>query len=310
MCAAASILADAAEVMAQVRGHDGDAREHRAHVTRDLCNSAQRVISDDDRRPAAQFRAIARFNRHTARPNVGAMLARVTTFAIDGLEPRRVTVEVDVAPGCRRSRSSASATARCARRASACARRSSTRASSSRAARHGQPRAGVPAQGRPGLRPRDRLRRSSPPAARCRPRRSSAGGVRRARPRRRGPARAAARSPSPRAPREPGWRGWSSRASGRRRPRSSTALDVVGAELLAQSPRSCAAASARRARRARRARPRAARAPARPRRRPRPRRRVEALTIAAAGGHNLLLAARRARARRCSRAGCRRSCRR
>ena len=34
-----------------------------------------------------------------ARPSFGAMLARVTTFAIDGVEPRRITVEVDIRPG-------------------------------------------------------------------------------------------------------------------------------------------------------------------------------------------------------------------
>ena len=34
-----------------------------------------------------------------ARPSVPAMLARVTTFTIDGLEPRRVTVEIDVRAG-------------------------------------------------------------------------------------------------------------------------------------------------------------------------------------------------------------------
>jgi magnesium chelatase family protein len=43
--------------------------------------------------------AVEGFNRHTTAPSVGAMLARVTTFTIDGLEPRRVTVEVDVRAG-------------------------------------------------------------------------------------------------------------------------------------------------------------------------------------------------------------------
>ncbi len=32
-------------------------------------------------------------------PSLGAMLARVTTFAIDGVEPRRIVVEVDIRPG-------------------------------------------------------------------------------------------------------------------------------------------------------------------------------------------------------------------
>ena len=50
--------------------------------------------------PSAVTRAgssrIARFRRDSGAPSVAAMLARVTTFAIDGLDPRRVTVEVDV----------------------------------------------------------------------------------------------------------------------------------------------------------------------------------------------------------------------
>ena len=32
-------------------------------------------------------------------PSFGGMLARVTTFAIDGVEPRRIFVEVDIRPG-------------------------------------------------------------------------------------------------------------------------------------------------------------------------------------------------------------------
>ena len=39
------------------------------------------------------------FNRHGEPPSVAGMLARVTTFTIDGLEPRRVTVEIDVRAG-------------------------------------------------------------------------------------------------------------------------------------------------------------------------------------------------------------------
>jgi magnesium chelatase family protein len=37
--------------------------------------------------------------RNTGPHSVAAMLAHVTTFAIDGIEPRRVTVEVDVRQG-------------------------------------------------------------------------------------------------------------------------------------------------------------------------------------------------------------------
>ena len=52
------------------------------------------------------------------------MLARVTTFAIDGVEPRRVTVEVDIRAGLPAFTIVGLGDARCARRASACARRS------------------------------------------------------------------------------------------------------------------------------------------------------------------------------------------
>ncbi len=38
-------------------------------------------------------------SRRTTAPSVAAMLARVTTFAIDGIESRRVTVEVDIRQG-------------------------------------------------------------------------------------------------------------------------------------------------------------------------------------------------------------------
>jgi magnesium chelatase family protein len=47
----------------------------------------------------AEFRHAAPQTRHTCAPSVAAMLARVTTFAIAGIESRRVTVEVDIRPG-------------------------------------------------------------------------------------------------------------------------------------------------------------------------------------------------------------------
>jgi magnesium chelatase family protein len=40
-----------------------------------------------------------RFRRHTAAPSLAAVLAHITTFTITGLDPRRVTVEVDVRAG-------------------------------------------------------------------------------------------------------------------------------------------------------------------------------------------------------------------
>ena len=81
----------------------------------------------------ATFVADARFNRHTPRPSVAPMLARVTTFTIDGLEPRRVTVEIDVRAGPAELHHRRPGRPRGARGARARARRrSSTRASSSR----------------------------------------------------------------------------------------------------------------------------------------------------------------------------------
>ena len=40
-----------------------------------------------------------RFRRHTAAPSLAVVLAHITTFTITGLDPRRVTVEVDVRAG-------------------------------------------------------------------------------------------------------------------------------------------------------------------------------------------------------------------
>jgi magnesium chelatase family protein len=49
--------------------------------------------------PARPTRSERRASRHRGRPTVAAVLARITTFAIDGLESRRVAVEVDVRAG-------------------------------------------------------------------------------------------------------------------------------------------------------------------------------------------------------------------
>ena len=76
---------------------------------------------------------------------------------------------------CRRSPSSGSPTRRCARRASACARRSSNSGFEfPQRADHGQPRAGLPAQGRARASTCRSRSRSSPPAGSSRPTRSPA----------------------------------------------------------------------------------------------------------------------------------------
>src|SRR3954466_4186547 len=46
-----------------------------------------------------QRRHIAQATRHIRTPTVRPMLARVTTFSIDGLDTTRVTVEVDIRQG-------------------------------------------------------------------------------------------------------------------------------------------------------------------------------------------------------------------
>ena len=243
------------------------------------------------------------------------MLARVTTFAIDGLDPRRVTVEVDIrAAACRRSRSSASATRPCASRASACRPRSSTPASSSRAKRITVNLAPASsAQGRPGLRPA-RLacallvgqRAGAAGGARA------LGGLRRARRWRASCARAAACSPCAEGARRAGLarpRRPASRARARRR--SSRGSRSSASTRCRRRSTSCAARAQPRAAADGARRPRCGAAGARPGRRPRPHRaRSARSTVAAAGGHNLLFPARPAPARRCSRGACRRSCRR
>src|SRR5512133_3864559 len=61
---------------------------------------AQRLCRDAGSRAVlCAFVAVDAFNRHRAPPSVADMLARVTTFSIDGLDPRRVTVEIDVRAG-------------------------------------------------------------------------------------------------------------------------------------------------------------------------------------------------------------------
>src|SRR3954466_1222250 len=63
-------------------------------------NPAQRLCRDGGSRVVLRaFVAVDAFNRHRAPPSVADMLARVTTFTIDGLDPRRVTVEIDVRAG-------------------------------------------------------------------------------------------------------------------------------------------------------------------------------------------------------------------
>src|SRR2546421_12486087 len=58
---------------------------------------------EQERRPTAggapPNRRAARVLRDTWLPSVGAVLARVTAFAIDGLDSRPVTVEVDIRAG-------------------------------------------------------------------------------------------------------------------------------------------------------------------------------------------------------------------
>src|SRR4051794_27383905 len=50
-------------------------------------------------RTAHDFVAVHVFRRDASGPRFGRMLSRLTTFCIEGLGPRRVTVEVDVRIG-------------------------------------------------------------------------------------------------------------------------------------------------------------------------------------------------------------------
>ena len=218
------------------------------------------------------------------------MLARVSTFAIDGVEPRRSASRSTSAPDCRRSRSSVSAMPRCASPASGSAPRSSTPGSSSRRRRITANLA--PASLRkagPGLTPRWRWRCSPPAAVPAR------GAARRRRVRRAVAGRRAARlaracSPLPRAPGGPVCQRL---VVPRERAREAALVD--GIEVV----------GGRRASRGRRRDRRRSGAPPLPaerdRARPRPtptrtwptcaatRCRCWRLQIAAAGGHNLLL---------------------
>ena len=242
---------------------------------------------------AAQIRHETVLSRHAIRrlaspPCSPASPPSPSTASPPGGSPSRSTC----APACRPSRSSGSATRPCASRASACARRCSTRASSSRSG--ASPSNLAPAHLRkagPGFDlaiacgvlaacgqvPGDALERWAV-FGELVARRRAAPLPRRARGRR-GRARAGHRGAR------------SSRASARARRRSSTASTSPGVDVpAARSPRSCAAGRAGRA-----DPPAAGDAVREPTREPDladvrgHARRVRALTIAAAGGHNLLL---------------------
>ena len=162
------------------------------------------------------------------------MLARLTTFAIDGLASRRITVEVDLRTGLpgvhhRRPR-----------------RRRGARVARARALRAPQLRLRVPepARSRSTSRPRTSASRGpastsrsraacSSPAARCPPSASTAGRSSASCPSAASCARAAARSPSPRARGGTGSTGSSCRASARRRPALVDGLAVAGVGDLA-----------------------------------------------------------------------------
>ena len=247
------------------------------------------------------------------RGTVAAMLARVTTFAIDGLDPRQVTVEVDVRAGLPSFTivGLADRAVREAReRVRAAILNSGFEFPGKRLTVNLAP--GLAAQGGAALRPGDRLRhprgRRAGPGRAPRP----AGGVRRAVARRRAaavPGRArrggGCRAPGRRAAARPG-------RPRRARRRSSRRSTSSARRRCARSPRSCAG-----------------RAPAR--RRPTTTPGAEPagapdLDLADVRGHGDVLArpddrrrrrpqpaAERAaghRARRCSPGACRRSCRR
>ena len=207
------------------------------------------ALAERGHRPAAPRRAAVRRRRRDARrprrarparPPAGGVLtviARVTTFAIDGVESRRVWVEADIrAAACRRSRSSASPTrpireARERVRAAIVELRPRVPA----AADHRQPRARLPAQDRPGVRPAARRRaarrvRAARPATRrgLRDRRRAVADRRRAvDPRRAGDRRGRAPAPAR--------RGCCCRAPAPRRRRSCRAWTVLGIESLREA---------------------------------------------------------------------------
>ena len=311
-CASARSSPRRPRLMTQVVDMATTLRAITCHGTRLV--TIQRAICPAAGPPQRRRRIVtnARFPCDERAPSVAAVLARVTTFAIDGLDPRRVAVEVDVRAGLPAFRSSASPTRPSARRVSGCGRRSSTPASSSRCGGSRSTSRRPPAQERARLRPGDRVRDPRGQRAGAGRRAGAAGGLRRAGARRRAARRAAARSLPPRA-----------RVRARARPASSS---------RASAPGGGARRGARGRRRSRRSREVAARAARRraPRRRPAP-----ALLARAAGrdgptwptcadsradrarsrsrrpaATTCCSAARRAAARRCSRGGCRRSCRR
>jgi magnesium chelatase family protein len=95
------VLAETAEVVTEVGGHADDARDR--GVTRDT-RFATNLRKGDQRPPALQRSCAVLLQMRGSAVTASRlawqpMLARVTTFTIDGLEPRRVTVEVDVRAG-------------------------------------------------------------------------------------------------------------------------------------------------------------------------------------------------------------------
>ena len=126
------VLAGAAEVVTEVGGH-GRPTLGRLRRRSTLCHRRSRMPC---RRDEFDANTCARTCR-ASQPRLASrrMLARVTTFAIDGIEPRRVTVEVDIRPGLPAFAIVGLGDTRRARGARARARRDlSTRASSSRSA--------------------------------------------------------------------------------------------------------------------------------------------------------------------------------
>ena len=87
------LLAGRSEVLAGIVGHAIQATSDRVHVCRRVPTLCQLcgVI--------AESWHTATPTRHAIRRSFGRMLARVATFAIDGVDPRLVWVEVDIRPG-------------------------------------------------------------------------------------------------------------------------------------------------------------------------------------------------------------------
>ena len=131
--------------------------------------SSASPLSPGDRRRArptrgAQIVTKALSNRHIRRatrafrPSLPPMLARTPTFALHGVDAPRGRRDRHPPRRSPASRSSGCPMPPCASRASGSARRSQLGLRVPAQADHRQPRAGRPAQGRAGLRPRDRRR--------------------------------------------------------------------------------------------------------------------------------------------------------